>query len=269
MSEFPLIAEFCIRNGAKHDFFRVLGEAQLFPGHAVLLRHLEDMIALNFTIVTDHDYEAFTMTITAIGHSTRVQYKAHRDSGARGAEAAELQDFWTELIAASDGIKKECQKARYLYLKGALLEGLNLEVNQDKTAVTSFLKTQGFSDTLIECLNRADETYQTAASGFDFKTCMVHLRSSMEKLHSEGIAKLQPATPQPANHRWGEDLTSLRNAKVLSGPEEGYASALYKLLSDGGVHPVIAEKEYARLARNVVIEYALLFLRVLGKRALG
>jgi hypothetical protein len=37
-------------------------------------------------------------------------------------------------------------------------------------------------------------------------------------------------------------------------------------LSDEGVHPITAEKEYARLARNVVIEYALLFLRRLEKR---
>jgi len=41
---------------------------------------------------------------------------------------------------------------------------------------------------------------------------------------------------------------------------------LYTLLSDEGVHPIIAEKEYARLARNVVIEYALLFLRKLEKQ---
>ncbi len=267
VSEFPLIAELCIRNGAKQNFFDVLDDVQLFLGHAVLLRHLEDMVALNFTVLTDQDYEAFTKAISAVGCAARIAYKTLGVSGGRGAQAAELRNFWTEIIAASDGIREECRKARYLYLKGALLEGLNLEINQDKTAVTSSLKAQGFSDALIECLNRADETYQTAASGFDFKTCIGHLRSFMEQLHSEGVAKLPVATPQSANHRWGDNLASLRNAGVLSKAEEGYASGLYTVLSDQGVHPVIAEKEYARLARNVVIEYALLFLRVLEKRA--
>lgn len=266
VSEFPLIAEFCIRNGTKQNFFGVLGEVDLFLGHAVLLRHLEDMIALNFTTFTDQDYEAFMRTINTVGYTAMIKHKAHIDSGAREAKAAELLNFWSEIIAASDGIKEECRKARYLYLKGALLEGFNLEANQDKTAVESYLKAQGFSDTLIECLNRADTIYHSATSGFDFKTCMGHLRSFMEQLHSEGIAKLQPVTAQSANRRWGDGLKFLGDADVLSKPEQGYASALYTLVSDEGVHPVIAEKEYARLARNVVIEYALLFLRIFEKR---
>jgi hypothetical protein len=60
----------------------------------------------------------------------------------------------------------------------------------------------------------------------------------------------------------------LQQQGFLSKAEERYASALYTLLSDEGAHPIIAEKEYARLARNVVIEYALLFLRILEKRGL-
>ena len=262
VSEFPLVAEFCIRNGAKDGFFRVLGEQEPFPGHAVLLRHLEDMIALNFTLLADRDYEFLTTTITTVRYTARHRYKAHRDSGATGGEKAQL---YREIIEAADGIKEECRKARYLYLKGALLEGFNLEVNQDKATVESYLKTQGFSDGLIECLNRADQIYQSASSGFDFKSIMGHLRSFMEKLQSEGLTKLPSESPNPADHRWGEGLKRLRQKDVLSKAEEGYASALYTLLSDEGVHPIIAEKEYARLARNVVIEYALLFLRKLEK----
>jgi hypothetical protein len=41
------------------------------------------------------------------------------------------------------------------------------------------------------------------------------------------------------------------------------------LISDEGVHPVVAEHEYARLFRNVVIEYALLFLRKIEKVGLS
>jgi hypothetical protein len=55
---------------------------------------------------------------------------------------------------------------------------------------------------------------------------------------------------------------------VLSKTEEQFAASLYKLISNEGVHPTIAEREYARLARNVVIEYALLFLRKMDKLGL-
>jgi hypothetical protein len=39
-------------------------------------------------------------------------------------------------------------------------------------------------------------------------------------------------------------------------------------LSDEGVHPLIAEKEFARLLRNVVIEYGLMFLTMLEKKGI-
>jgi len=39
-------------------------------------------------------------------------------------------------------------------------------------------------------------------------------------------------------------------------------------LSDEGVHPLIAEKEFARLLRNMVIEYGLMFLTMLEKKGI-
>lgn len=267
ISEFPLIAEFCVRNGAREDFFRVLAETQPIQGHAVLLRHLEDLIALNFTVFSEEDFTRLATAITAVGYTARKGYQTHKSSGVRGPEAAQLLAFWGEIIAACDGIKEECRKARYLHLKGALLEGFNLEVNQDKTAVEHYLKAQGFSDSLVECLNRADQTYLTASNGFDFKSCMGHLRSFLEKLHLEGIQKRGLPVPVTANRKWGDGLKLLQEDGVISKTEEGYVSALFTLISDEGVHPVIAEKEYARLTRNVVIEYALLFLRKLEKSA--
>lgn len=262
VSEFPLVAEFCVRKGAKDLFLQALAGINLDVGHAVLLRHIEDMIALNFHVFAESDYKVLTMAITSTGYAARKQLKVYMDKGVPGNEGI---IFYTEVVEGTEGIKEECRKAQFLYLKGALLEGLNLEVNQDKAAVESFLKTQGFSDALIECLNYADQIYQSASSGFEFKTCMDHLRSFMEKLHSEGLAKFQIAGAVPTGEKWGEGLKQLRQQSVLSKAEDGYASALYTLLSDEGVHPIIAEKEYARLARNVVIEYALLFLRKLDK----
>jgi hypothetical protein len=258
VSEFPLVAEFCVRSGAKGGFFKSLGEAKPTSGLAVLLRHLEDMVALNFNVLTDSDYQLLTKSITALGCKARKQLKVETDAGRKRSDDACL---CREIVEAADGIKEECRKARYLYLKGALLEGLNIEVNQDKVAVESYLKAQGFSDALTECLNCADRIYQSASSRFDFKATMGHLRSFMEKLHTEGLAKLQTASAGPTIEKWGAGLEQLQQQGVLTNAEKMFASALYILLSDQGVHPIMAEKEYARLARNVVVEYALLFLR--------
>ncbi|MGD0007655.1 MAG: hypothetical protein ABSE93_03795 [Terriglobia bacterium] len=257
VSEFPLIAEFCIRGGAKGDFLRTVGEAKPTLGLAVLLRHLEDMVALNFNVLADTDYQVLTTAIEALGYKARKQLKVETDAGRRASDVGEL---CREIVEAAGGVKEECRKARYLYLKGALQEGLNIEVNQDKMAVESYLKAQGFSDALIKSLNCADRIYQSASSGFDFKASMSHLRSFMEELHSEGLARLQTAGAGPTIEKWGAGLEQLQQHGVLTNAEKMFASALYTLLSDEGVHPIMAEKEYARLARNVVIEYALLFL---------
>ncbi len=64
---------------------------------------------------------------------------------------------------------------------------------------------------------------------------------------------------------WGNGLAYLAQNSVLSKAEELFAVGLFRLMSDEGVHALIAEREYARLARNMVIEYALLFLKKVDK----
>jgi pantothenate synthetase len=65
--------------------------------------------------------------------------------------------------------------------------------------------------------------------------------------------------------KWGDGLAYLSRNNVLSKTEEEFVSSLYKLISDEGVHPLIAEKEDARLTCNSVIEYALRFFRKVEK----
>jgi hypothetical protein len=44
---------------------------------------------------------------------------------------------------------------------------------------------------------------------------------------------------------------------------------LYTLVSDEAIHPLIAEREYARLFRNMVIEYDLLLLTTLERKGIS
>ena len=46
VSELPLIAEFCVRNGATNAFFGALDRIATSPACIVLLMHLADMITV-------------------------------------------------------------------------------------------------------------------------------------------------------------------------------------------------------------------------------
>ena len=175
------------------------------------------------------------------------------------------RSFYLELEASSKAIAEQCRKARYLYLKGSLSEGLNLEVNQDKTVVEEYLQRYGLPLALIGSLNEAERLYREGSTPFQFKSCLGHLRSFLESVHSEVMPSVHAQFRGQLPNRWGEGLAYLRENGVLSGAEEHFVASLYTLISDEGVHPLVSEKEYARLARNFVVEYSLLFLRKVEK----
>jgi len=167
-SDLPLVAEFCVRNGGKQDLFRVLGEASGFPGHVHLLRHLEDMIALNLTVFTYEEYEYLDKSVATLGYTARKRLHEYTKAAlsragqlvrVHGAELDLDERVCREIVVACNGIREECRRARYLHLKKSLLEGFNLEINQDKNAVETYLQRFHFSDTLIQCLNEVDRLY--------------------------------------------------------------------------------------------------------------
>ena len=56
-SNLPLIAEFLVRNGGTSSFLRALKRIPLRPGLTRLLLHLEEMIALDYTLFSNEDYD--------------------------------------------------------------------------------------------------------------------------------------------------------------------------------------------------------------------
>lgn len=272
ISELPLIIEFMVRNGAKPELVETLSDTSvtLIPGHVLMLLQLEDLIALNYTVFTSDDYTQLSTALQNFENKAVEKYAEYRKKNVqmRYPEIGIVNptSMYLELWRGSERIKELARKAQYLYLKGVLLEGQNLEVNQDKVEVESYLKQFGFSQLLIDSLNAAENLYQQGSNTFDFKNCVGHLRSFLEHVHREAIAKLpndkKLDAPEPA---WGSELTFLFKKGVLSKKEEQFIAALYTLISDEAVHPLAAEREYARLARNFVIEYALLLFTKLKK----
>jgi hypothetical protein len=62
------------------------------------------------------------------------------------------------------------------------------------------------------------------------------------------------------NDAWGDATSYLHAQGIFAKKHEVFITALYALISDAGVHPLGADREYARLLRNVVIEYGVMFL---------
>src|SRR5260370_41851832 len=273
VSELPLVAEFTVRNGGKEEFLRTVAEANPLPGHVLLMRHLEEMISLNFSLFTDAEYDGVALSVGNFMRTVHDRFDKYC-AGHQGFERwrslghTNVVEIFRELQASGAAILEQCRKAQYLYLKGSLLEGLTLEINQDRDIVQSYLLQLGFSKDLIECLNVAEQLYRSSGTNFDLKSCIGHLRSFLENLEKEAMPGAVATYGGNLPKTWGEVLSYLRQNRVLTKPEERLASGLYTLMSGEAVHPLIAEREYARLARNMVIEYGLLFLRKLDRLGL-
>jgi len=199
VSELPLVAELLTRNGAKETLFETLADKGLHvsPAHAVLLIQIEDMISLNYSLFTNAEYARLSSVIDGFAKKSqefRDEYAKEIDRKIRCLEAGQevsIKHLCEEIRVRCWTIREECRKAGYLYLKVSLLEGLNQEVNEDKSVVENYLQKFGFSQPLIDSLNEADRLYRQEGTQFDLKSCMGHLRSFLENTHKEAAPAIE------------------------------------------------------------------------------
>jgi hypothetical protein len=270
-SALPLLAEFCIRNGFLGVLIAALEKVSLpTPSIAGMVIQLEEAISLNFNVFSDAELEAMPIALKTVYDNAERQTWSSRGRAGGPQETNPLyrQGFsreGTEIVAGLDAFLTQCEQARYWYLKGALQQSRNLEVEGDKAAVEDYLTMLGFSTLMVQSLNAAEQDFRSTATSFELKNCLGHLRSFLEELHVQACPPLaQPTDILPA--RWGPATVFLRQHDVLTLKEEAFITTLYTLVSDEAIHPLIADREYARLFRNMVIEYGLLFLTTLQKK---
>jgi hypothetical protein len=231
-----------------------------------MLAQLSDIIALNFSIFSESEYALIGDALEKLKNTAERLFRLRPLPQQWNNLGYDVAGMCQDLRSACEVDIELCRKSAFLHLRSALKEDLNLEINQDKYVVQEFLTKLGFSDPLIASLNEAERLNHATASPLELKASMGHLRSFMECLHEEsiaGVCSLKGATPPEA--KWGAQLAFLRNHGILSKQEEQLVGGLFAVISDEAVHPIIAEREYARLARNVVIEYAVLYLKRLSK----
>ncbi len=272
ISELPLVAEFCIRTGQVALLMQKLDSiSQPTYGMAILLMQLEETIALNFNIFTEKQLEQIPPALSNLREaSERLTYSARGPVGGPMVKnphyIAGLEKEANAVVSSIDGISEECRQARYWYLKGGLQQIPNLEVNRDKTTVENYLVKLGFSSEMTQALNAAESDYKATSTPFELKNCLSHLRGFLEHLHREAAKSMASAAGDTLVDRWGDATLYLRQTGVFTKQHETFSASLYTLISDESVHPLGADREYARLLRNVVIEYGVMFLTALDKR---
>lgn len=272
-SDLPLIAEFCVRTGYAEQLFAATNSLPTPTcGMAIMMMQIEETIALNFNLFTDSELEKIPGWLTPLREMADSQTYSAR--GTRGKMVdnphykSGKENEGKGIVEAIDGIVAECRQAQYFYLKGALQQTVNLEIESDKARVESFLKQLGFRDEMVQALNAAESDYRSNSTAFELKNCIGHLRSVLEFTHREAASAIAVSAGENVPSDWNAAVGYLKCKDFITPQQEKLVRGLWALLSDEGVHPIMAKAEFARLLRNMVIEYSLLFLTILDKKGI-
>jgi len=262
-SELPLIAEFLVRQKQAAALLTVLPKVPVRPGLTLLLIQLEEMIALDFTLLSDSEYG----TLSEVVRSFLPAIQALNQQGhvSDTEESNTRFHLVRELPPLCNSITEMCRKAVFVRLRTGRTGDANTEIQGDREQVNGFLRKLGFSGVLVAALEQTERSYREASNAFEYKECMSHLRSFLEDLHKEACVLVHARRGGVLPVTWGKAIAYLATENVITKTEEEFVTSLYRLVSDMGVHPLVAEREYARLMRNMNIEYGLLFLTRMDK----
>jgi hypothetical protein len=165
-------------------------------------------------------------------------------------------------------IRQQINKLRYETLRREM-EGINLEINQDRKKAIEKMKYFGFGESVAEFLNKAEKYYwDTSKDEFDWKMVTGSLREASNEF-IKGVAsrikeRLGDEYPKEKQTPIGNMRLYIRNNLELGHEDELY-DVLIDIINDKGAHKLITDKEYFRLAKNMIIEIFLLILTKLEK----
>jgi hypothetical protein len=163
-------------------------------------------------------------------------------------------------------------RARRLAPLADLLLRNPVELNQDVAEVKNRVSAYSFTPELNEVLDKVAAGLATTGDPFDQAAMLKHLRTFYEKLHEQVGTKLRAEKVGPGDAtdltKCGQAIDYLQRHGVLTEKMKALGRALYGVLSEEGVHSLKSDKEYVRLCRNWIAEYALVLFFELD-RALG
>lgn len=145
-------------------------------------------------------------------------------------------------------------------------------MSEDVASLKKSIRSYGFSDTLNEILTKIDDDFHKPKDAFDQAATMRHIRSFYEALHESIGRELQARRPNVGNgtplEKCGQAIDYLQRKQVTTEKIRVLGRCLYDILSDHdyGVHSLKASRDYTRLCRNMVVEYAVTLFLELERR---
>jgi hypothetical protein len=150
------------------------------------------------------------------------------------------------------------------------LLGNPTEINQDVGKVKNRITEYKFSPDLNEVLEKVADGLAAGGDPFDQAALLKHLRTFFEKLHQQVAEKLRVERPDTNDRtdlgKCAQAIDFLQRKGVLTDKMASLGKALYGVLSNEGVHAMKSEREYVRLCRNQLVEYALVLFFELDRR---
>jgi hypothetical protein len=271
--ELPLVAEFCVRTGKGELLFEAAAKAKVpTESLAIMMIQLEETFALQWDLFSNDQLAHVYEWLKPLREIADKQTHASRRTKGKMVENPDYkpgrEHEAKQIVKSIDHIAGYCQRARFFYLKGALQQNINVEVENDKAKIEDFLTKLGFSAMMMQALNEAEKDFRDSASPFELKNSLTHLRGFIEHLHLEAarfIAKTIPGS----THDWDTSIAFLRKHEYMTVQQEKFARGIYALISDTGVHPLMSERIFARVLRNVIIEYGFMFLTIMDGKGIN
>ena len=273
VSELPLVAEFSIRTGHGEQFFQATAKAK-FPttSLAIMMIQLEETFALQWNLFSRDQLARVYGWLKPLRETADKQTHSSRGTPGKMVENPHYmrgrERESQQIVDSIDRIAGYCQRGRFFYLKDALQQNTNVEVENDKSKVEEFLSRLGFSTDLMRALNEAEKNFRDSASPFELKNCLTHFRGFVEHLHLEAAQHIAKTIPG-STHDWDTATSFLRKHDFITTQQEKFARGIYALISDEGVHPLMSARIFARVLRNVIIEYGFMFLSIMNEKGVN
>lgn len=151
------------------------------------------------------------------------------------------------------------------------LDEVNPAINQDRERAVRLWAEEFETDTLGAMVRRIEEMFR--GGGMDataYATCMDRIRALLIEVCRQIAGRVA------ATHGKDEQLRGRQDREVveylartdiafLTKQEQGLLRALYSLTSEYGAHRLIAEREHARLTKNIAYEVFLLLMEKLRR----
>jgi hypothetical protein len=151
------------------------------------------------------------------------------------------------------------------------IKQINIEINQDKKAVSEKMSMLGFDKSYNQLLDEIDGFINTETSTVVNAGMISTLRAFMANLQKDIANKIAQKEGEtiPAiegRREMGNIRGYLKKKLDLSDNDDKFVDSFVDILHSEGGHAFMSEKEYFRLARNIAIEIALFILSKYEKK---